>query len=297
MVSSQATQNINRELGLVEVISKTFELYRRDFTKYFLLFAIVGVIIGVVTTLAQQIFVLPILPSNLTPQQVYDWFPRFFGALVPLVLSIFIVTLVFSPIAQGSATKMASEQVEKGQADLGMSVRFAISRLLQIWALSIVVGVIVFLGFIALIVPGIILAIMFSLAFPVLIIENKGVFDSMGRSRELVGNRWLKTFATFLVLGIIVIIASTIVGAITSPLGVPGPVVNGLLSAFYQPLFPILLVVYYYSNLARIAPVPVGQMPTGPATTAQAGTMFCPNCGTQLVSSATICSKCGARVN
>jgi len=297
MASSQVKQDINRELGLVEVISKTFELYRRDFTKYFLLFAVVEVIIGVVTTLAQQVFVLPTLPSDPTPQQVYDWFPRFFGALVPLVLSIFIVTVVFFPIAQGTAIKMASERIEKGQADLGMSVRFAASRLLQIWALSIVVGVIVILGFIALIVPGIILAIMFSLAFPVLIIENKGVFDSMGRSRELVGHRWLKTFATFIVLGIIVIIASAIVGAISGPLGVAGPVVNGILSAFYQPLFPILLVVYYYSNLARIALVPAGQIPTRPTTMARAGMMFCPSCGTQLVSSAAFCPKCGAKVN
>src|SRR5207247_3859811 len=107
--------------------------------------------------------------------------------------------------------------------------------------LSIVVGVIVFLGFIALIVPGIILAIMFSLALPVLLIENKGVTESMGRSRELVGKRWLKTFATFLVLGIILLVASFIVSAISGSLGILGPVVNGILSALYQPLFPILI--------------------------------------------------------
>ncbi len=297
MALNQAKQEINRELSLGEVISKTFEVYRRDFTKYFVLFVVVEVIIGVVTTLAQQAFVIPTLPSNPTPQQVSNWFPTFFGALVPLVASIFIVTVVFFPIAQGSAIKLASEQIEKGQADLGTSVRFAASRLLSIWALSIVVGVIVVLGFVALIVPGIILAIMFSLAFPVLIIEGKGVLDSMGRSRELVGHRWLKTLATFLVLAIIIIISSAIVSAISGPLGVVGPVVSGLLSAFYQPLFPILLVVYYYSNLARITPVPAGQMPMVPTTTAQAGMKFCPSCGTQLVSSAAFCPKCGARVN
>lgn len=297
MASDQPKEGIKRELTLGEVISKTFEVYQRDFTKYFVLFAVVEVIIGVVTTLAQHAFVLPTLPSNPTPQRFFDWFPGFLGALVPLALSICIVTVVFFPIAQGSAIKLASEQIEKGKADLGASVRFASSKLLWIWALSILVGIIVVLGFIALIVPGIMLTIMFSLAFPVLIIENKGVLDSMGRSRELVGHRWLKTFATFLVLAIIIAIASAIVGAISGPLGVASPVVNGLLSAFYQPLFPILLVVYYCSNLARIAPVPAGQMLAAPTTTAQAGMKFCPTCGTQMVSSATFCSRCGARVN
>jgi len=293
----QQDQKIKRELTLGEVISKTFEVFRRDFAKYIVLFAVVEVIIGVVTALAQHAFVLPTPPPNPTPQQLFSWFSGFLGALIPLVASIFIVTAVFFPIAQGSAIKLASEQIEKARADLGASVRFAASKLIRIWALSIVVGIIVILGFIALIVPGIILTIMFSLAFPVLLIENKGVLESMGRSRELVSHRWLKTFATFLVLAIVNIVASAIVSAISGLLGVAGPIVNGFLSAFYQPLFPILLTVYYYSNLARITPLPADQMPTGPTTMAKAGMKFCPTCGTQLVSSATFCFKCGARLN
>src|SRR5207249_8513985 len=292
----QPEQSIKRELSLGEVIQKTFELYRRDFTKYFVLFAIVGAIIGVVMTIARQIFILPTPPSNPTPQQVYTWLPGFFATLIPLISSIIIVSIVFSAIAQGSAIKMASEQIEKGQTDLGRSVRFTASKLPWIWALSIVVGIIVFLGLIALIIPGIILAIMYSLALPVLLIENRGVLDSMGKSRQLVSHRWLKTFATFLVLAIIVIIASAIVNAITGPLGIAGPVVNGILSAFYQPLFPILMTVYYYSNLARITTLPADQMPT-PAMTSQAGMKFCPSCGTQLPSSATFCPRCGAKLN
>ena len=296
-MTMQPEHGIRRELSLGDVISKTFELYRRDFTKYFVLFAVVGVIIGTVTTLARQAFPLPTLPPNPTPQQVSNWFPSFIGALVLLIALISIVAVVFSPIAQGTAIKLSSEQIEKGHAEIGTSIRFAVSKLLWIWALSIVVGVIVILGFIALIVPGIILAIMFSLAFPVLLIENKGVLESMGRSRELVSHRWLKTFATFLVLAIVNIVASAIVSAISGLLGVAGPIVNGFLSAFYQPLFPILLTVYYYSNLARITPLPADQMPTGPTTMAKAGMKFCPTCGTQLVSSATFCFKCGARLN
>ena len=293
----QPEQGIGRELSLGEVISKTFEVYRRDFAKYFVLFAVVGVIVQVVTTLAQQAFVLPTLPVNPTPQQFSSWFSALFAAFFLLIGVIFVVNIVFSTIAEGSAIKLASEQITKGQVDFGASIRFVASKLLSIWALSIVVGVIVFLGFIALIVPGIILAIMFSLALPVLLIENKGVMESMGRSRELVRNRWLKTFATFLVLGIIVLIASLIFSAITAPLGIIGPVVNGILSALYQPLFPILMAVYYYSNLARISQPPPGQMPMGPTGTFQAGMKLCPTCGTQNVSSATFCTKCGARLN
>jgi len=290
-MTMQPEQGIGRELGLGEVISKTFEVYRREFAKYFVLFAIVGVIVQVVITLAQQTFVLPNLPVNATPQQFSAYFSALFGALLLLFVVIFVVNIVFSTIAEGSAVKLASEQITKGQASLGAAVKFAFSKLLSIWALSILVG------FIALIVPGIILAIMYSLALPVLLIENKGVTESMGRSRQLVSHRWAKTFGTFLVLGIIVIIASLIFGAISAPLGIISPVVNGILSAFYQPLFPILMAVYYYSNLARISQPPPGQMPMGPPVTFQAGMKLCPTCGAQNVSSATFCTKCGARLN
>ena len=288
-------QGIKRELSLAEVFSKTFDLYRQAFTRYFVLFVVVGAIIGVVTAVSQHVFILPSLPSNPTPEQFFTWVPGFFGALGPLVALIGIVNVVFYPIAQGGAIKLASEQVKNGQVELGPSIRFAVSKLLWIWALSIILGVIIFLGFFALIVPGIILGIMFALALPVLLLENKGVFDSMGRSRELVKHRWLKTFATFLIFAIIALVASAIISAISRPFGVASPLVNAILSAFYSPLSPILMTVYYYSNLARITPVPADQIPLTSTTTAQAGTRFCTNCGTQLASSATFCSKCGAK--
>lgn len=295
----QPEQGIGRELSLGEVFSKTFEVYRRDFAKYFVLFAVVGVIVQVVTTLAMQAFVRPTLPLNATPQQLSNYLAGLFGALFLLLAVIFVVNVVFSTIAEGSAIRLASEQITKGQVNFGASVRFVISKLLSIWALSIIVGIIVVLGIIALIVPGIILAIMFSLALPVLLIENKGVTESMGRSRQLVSHRWAKTFGTFLVLGIIVLIASLIFSAITAPLGtIFGPVANGILSALYQPLFPILMAVYYFSNLARTtASAHAAQMPMAPTTTLQAGMKLCPACGTQNASSATFCTKCGARLN
>jgi MFS family permease len=292
----QREHGIKRELSLGEVLSKIFELYQRDFGKYFVLFAVVGVIIMVATKLVQQAIVLPTLPSHPTPQQLSSWFPAFYAALFLLIASIFIITVLVSPITLGCAIKLASEQIEKGRTELGRSVRFAVSKTLWIWALYIVVLIVGVLGLIALIIPGIILGIMFSLAFPVLIIENKGILDSMGRSRKLVSHKWLNTFATFFVLGIFILIASFIVSAITRPFGIAGAVVSGILLGLYQPLVPILMTVYYYSNLARINSAPGGQTPTG-GTMAQVGMKLCPTCGTQLVSSAAFCSQCGARLN
>src|SRR5438132_13292677 len=95
----QPEQGISHELSLGEVISKTFEVYRRDFSKYFVLFAIVGVIVQVVTALAQQAFVLPTVPVNPTPQQFSSCLSAVFAALFLLVAVVFDVMIVFSIIS------------------------------------------------------------------------------------------------------------------------------------------------------------------------------------------------------
>jgi hypothetical protein len=130
-------QSIRRELSFGEVISKTFAAYRQDFARYFAVFVVVEAIIGVVTALARNYFVLPTLASNPTTQQIINWIPGFISALALLVGSIFIVTVVFFPIAQGSAIRLASDRIDKGTTDLGAAVRFATSKLFWIWGLSL----------------------------------------------------------------------------------------------------------------------------------------------------------------
>ncbi|MGI0080305.1 MAG: zinc-ribbon domain-containing protein [Nitrososphaerales archaeon] len=286
---------ITQEMDFGELVSKTFELYRRDFSKYVILFVVVEAIVGVLSLLVRLAVVLPAIPpANAPPQQLMNWLPGFLGALISLIALTAIISWILYPIAYGGAVKMASEEIEKGQAELVASVRFAISRIVWLWAVGFVVGVIVLLGLVALIIPGIILGIMFSLVIPVIIIESSG-FKSLSRSRQLVSHRWLKTFALFIVFGIIIGIASAIVNAITAVFGVASTVVSSILSAFYLPLIPILLTVYYFSNVARIAPPQMGEAPTAPGVMPQAGMKFCPNCGTQLASTTMFCPTCGSK--
>jgi hypothetical protein len=289
-------QGISRELGLSEVISKTFNLYRRNIVNYVIVFAVVELIYGIITTAITQSAIIPALPTNPSSQQFANWLSSSLGTLIAAVALIAVVGLVVFPIAEGSIIKMASEEIQTGKAELGPSVRFAASKLLSMWAVWIITGIIISLGLIALVIPGIILAIMFSLVLPALLIENTGVFGSLGRSRELVGHRWLKTFATFLVLGIIIVIIAIVLSLFSLPFGPASSIVSSLLSSLYQPLLPIALTVYFYSNRARIAPTQVGRASMGPAPAMSApGMKFCPNCGGRLLSSATYCSNCGAK--
>jgi hypothetical protein len=238
---------------------------------------------------------LPAIPTRATNPPDLSWLPGYLSAFLERYLFIELSTLAVLPIAEGTAVKMAAEAVGEKPVALGSSIRFALSKLVSMWALGFIVGV-VLLGFVALIVPGIILAIMLCLALPALLLENTGVLGSLGRSRELVSHRWGKTFVVFLVLGLIIVVASAVLGVVAGAFGDAGPLVSSVLSAFYEPIIPIALVVYFFSNRARVTPTArAGQATAGFGPTPLPGMKFCPNCGTQLLASATFCSNCGAK--
>jgi hypothetical protein len=150
--------------------------------------------------------------------------------------------------------KFTADTLEKGQANLQTSFNYTIAKLVSLLAVSIVTGILIFVGLIALIIPGIILAIMFSLVVPTIIIENTGALESLSRSRKLVSGRWLKTFGLLLLLYVIVGIVTVLVGVISIPFGIAGTLVSSILAAFIQPILPIGLTLYYYSMMARTTP-------------------------------------------
>jgi len=256
------------------VISRTFELYRRDFWKYVTIFLVMEAIIGVLMAVISYYVTLPTLAPGATVQQFLSWLPGFLSALITLVVFSGFVSLIFATIAGGTAIRMTSEVIQKREPNLAAGVSFIASRLLSIWAVSIITGIIVILGLIALVVPGIILAIMFSLAIPVLLVERAGVLESLNRSRKLVGGRWRKSLGVYVVIIIIVAIASGIVSLIASPIsnGYLRNIITSLISAFYNPIFPIALTVYYYSNAARTTSLT-------PASASTSMARFCPSYG------------------
>jgi len=112
--------------------------------------------------------------------QLSDIFATLFWSMGALFL-----TLIVSAASQ-AATVVAVSQVH---LDRPASVADSFSRvkgeIVGVIGLSLLVGLGVAAGFIALIVPGIILAMMWSLAVPVKVLENKSATDAMSRSADL----------------------------------------------------------------------------------------------------------------
>lgn len=111
-----------------------------------------------------------------------------------------IVMFVISALVQGALTRATVSANEGIRATFGESFSAAIRVLLPLIGLSILLAIGVGIGFVLLIVPGIILLMMWAVAVPSLVVERQGVFAAFARSSELTkGARW-KIFGLALVL-------------------------------------------------------------------------------------------------
>jgi hypothetical protein len=215
------------------------------------MFLIPVLISGVVSGVSSVVLAVRLANLAALTRGSVDHLWRYILDLLPALLFLGIVSWVMSTLASGVCMRYASDITNKGHAEIGDAFRFTVRKLVSLLAAQILVVLLVVLGFIALIVPGIVLALMFSLVEPVIIAEDIGVLKSLSRSRKLVAKRWWKTLAWSLIVGTVVGILRVSVGLISLPFGLFGGFVRSIVTAVVAPISPICQTVYYYSMLAR----------------------------------------------
>jgi len=184
-----------RLMSLGELLDRSFFLYRKHFALFvgiialphlvLLAFQLIGVAINRGTTMA------------------------FTATGLVWLFATLVLYLGASAASQG-ATVVAVSKVHLG-TDTSISEAFAgiKGRILYLALIMIGVGIGVSIGFVLLIVPGIILALMWALTIPVAVLEDKGLRDATARSAELTkGNRGriFMVYFLFIVLMYIVIL-------------------------------------------------------------------------------------------
>lgn len=110
--------------------------------------------------------------------------------------------------------------------------------------LTIVSGLVLMVGFILFIVPGIILSVWFAFAFLVLVLENTGIIDSMKRSREYVRGRWWAVFGRLMFMTLVAILWSILVGIVSTML--PGVILSGIMEIVLMVLIAPVVFAYIY---------------------------------------------------
>lgn len=187
---------------LGRVIQRTFASIRQNWV----IFAIASVILVGVPTLLQTYGQISMTGGGPTP----------FNGTGLLIAAVGVVLWVVGYfVLQGLVVKVSVSGLNGKAMSTGAAFEAGLKLFLPLLGLGMLVGLGTGLGYILLIVPGIILAVMWSAATGALVVEGRGIFDSLQRSRDLTrGYRWP-------IFGLVVIymVASFVIGLLIGGIG------------------------------------------------------------------------------
>lgn len=201
--------------------------------------------------------------------QVYrSQFPVLFGLGAILFAVQFVIFLLLStsaafPLAalfwalsvlyQGMVVKLVQD-IQDGRRDHSVLelLRSVEPVFWQLLAVSLLFGLGVGIGFLFLIVPGLILMVLWAVVAPVTLLERPGIFAAFRRSRELVrGNGW-NVFGVYVLVFVAVAIISILAGIASDSLGAVGrALVQWLVNSAVAPLTALSASVLYFALRGR----------------------------------------------
>jgi hypothetical protein len=134
-----------------------------------------------------------------------------------------LVYLVFTFLLQAALTHGTISWLNGEKPGLGKSFSVAVKNFLPLIGIAILTGLGVMLGAMLMIIPGIILALMWSVTVPVRVIEGAGVTESFGRSRALTKGYRGRIFLLFLAYFLVAMALSFAVRPLLGVAMVPKP--------------------------------------------------------------------------
>ena len=225
-MNSTVTPDDHLDIG--GVFSRTGEIYKQAF--------------GTVWVVALILLVPMVILNAIAADS--GWFINLIATIYQIVAGVWLA---------GTIVKIVEDVEADGVVDASVGELFGLvaPRLFALFLLSIVVGVLTAIGFFLLIIPGIILTLMWIVSTPAMMVEDKGVFESMSRSSELTKSNRMRILGVGLVLLIAYLLVALVIAllaAITPILGVIGGI--ALVVAIY-PFLAIIVSVLYF-NLVEV---------------------------------------------
>jgi hypothetical protein len=148
-------------------------------------------------------------------------------------------------LAYGAIFQVAMQALHGQTIAADAMVRTALVKFLPMLGLAILLGVGIFVGALLLIVPGVMLALAWSVAFPALVLEDRGVFAAFGRSAALTRKRrwsiFLLVVLVAIVIGVIELVLLALFGGFRA-LAAPQPSVAG---ALVSALVDLVVIPFY----------------------------------------------------
>jgi hypothetical protein len=233
---------VNKRVDVGGVVRRTFEIYADQAL--------------VLITAAAVVFVISAVLGALLVT-----------ASAGLALIALVISIVASTLFTGMVVELVAD-VQAGRRDASprQLLQAAVPVLGELILVGIVAGIGIVIGFILIIIPGLILLTIWSVAAPVVVLERPGGLRALGRSRELVRGEGWNVFAVILLLVILVAVVSFVIEEVSASAGTGvellARVVVGILTAPISALGSAVL--YFQLRGTAITDTASDAAPTGP---------------------------------
>ncbi|MHA1238915.1 MAG: zinc ribbon domain-containing protein [Candidatus Odinarchaeia archaeon] len=297
-----------KPLETSEIVSLGVNIYLSDIFKIVLPYLIFGVFSALIESTITNLLALYITP----------WPPHMGLAIsyVSLLISSFIsllITSILLVIAVGMTVVIVSEKFRGSEITFSEAFSRSVNRLPSLLGGIIVSNIIIMIGLILLIIPGIIFAVWLSLVPQVILLENKPALSSIERSKNLVSSYWWKVFViliiTLLFVYLPILLFQFIVSFIFPPMIITPSfrivvsVITMFFSSLFYPILPSVFTVLFYDLKIREKPdmviedskIEVHEKQSNVETLTHK--RYCPYCGSPVPTDALFCPNCGASLD
>jgi len=220
-----------RPMDLGDILNTTFNMYRENF----------GLFAGIcaVIVIPQAILLAAFAASHSA-----------LFVLLGALISLAVPFLLTGALAQAVSARYLGRPMTIAQAYEALGT----GTILTLIGVSFLGAILVLIGLILIIIPGIFIAVRFTVAAQAAVLERQSVTGSLRRSWQLVEGNWWRVFGIVIVVtilvGVLETIASRVVGAAAGDVLGTG-LSTAVVGIFIQPIQAIALTLLYYDLRIR----------------------------------------------
>ncbi len=242
------------EKGVADILVEAFQLYRAHAKPLLTICAVLFVPAAIVNSLAFSTIVGPTLalartgdPTAALAGNLSVFLLQMAGTLA----TTFFLFGIIVPLTNGALTIAAADRVLGGRAEWREVWMLLFRRLGKLLSAVVPGAIVVTIGCVFFIIPGLVLAVLFTFVSPVVLIEGLGGRAALERSSTLVRSDWLRV-ALLLIAFAAVRWVAQLVASMLVPAGsvFMGALLGDLVTMVMLPV-PVLGTVLLYFDVRR----------------------------------------------
>ncbi|MEO6080589.1 MAG: hypothetical protein ABIQ86_12515 [Steroidobacteraceae bacterium] len=240
------------------VLDDAIRLYRRSLLPCFPI-VLITVVLTALPSIWLALNIQPVASPN--PKAVLAMFNS------PAVWLAYLAIILVMLVTYGALFYQVDAIAHGERLSMGQAFGKGLKRTPTLLGVTILFGLMIVVGTMLLVIPGIYLWGVFQLAIVPATIERTGVFESFAVSRRLVKDNWWRTNVIILVAVIILVVLMMVVGMIAGITAVASggvtagalstghiviqQIISSILSLFTVTFFPCILLAVYHDLKLR----------------------------------------------